>query len=104
MKSFVTFMAAFVLLAGLMSVVLMPEAEPATRVCGERAKMLAFLKVRYGETIRAIGVYTSGKSVMELLSSDKGTWTVLLTSARGRTCIMGAGHSFQLKALKGEPT
>lgn len=73
------------------------SAEAAQRVCGERAKMTKFLTARYKETPRAVGVSTSGKSVMEIYTSENGTWTVLLTTARGKTCIMGAGHSWQDK-------
>lgn len=70
-------------------------AEAAGRVCGERAKMTKFLMKRYKETPRAMGVASSGKSVMEIYTSDKGSWTVLMTTAKGVTCIMGAGHSWE---------
>lgn len=70
-------------------------AEAAGRVCGERAKMTKFLMKRYKETPRAIGVASSGKSVMEIYTSSKGSWTVLMTTAKGVTCIMGAGHSWE---------
>ncbi|MGI9355263.1 MAG: hypothetical protein ACR2PF_08925 [Rhizobiaceae bacterium] len=70
-------------------------AEAAGRVCGERAKMTKFLMKRYKETPRAMGVASSGKSVMEIYTSEKGSWTVLMTTAKGVTCIMGAGHSWE---------
>ena len=70
-------------------------AEAAGRVCGERAKMTKFLMKRYKETPRAMGVASSGKSVMEIYTSDKGSWTVLMTTAKGVTCIMGAGRDWQ---------
>lgn len=66
----------------------------AGRVCGERAKMAAFLAKRYGEKPRAMGVASSGKSVMEIYTSEKGSWTVLMTTSKGVTCIMSAGHSW----------
>ena len=70
-------------------------ANAAGRVCGERAKMTKFLMKRYKETPRAMGVASSGKSVMEIYTSEKGSWTVLMTTAKGVTCIMGAGHSWE---------
>ena len=70
-------------------------AEASGRVCGERAKMTKFLMKRYKETPRAMGVASSGKSVMEIYTSEKGSWTVLMTTAKGVTCIMGAGHSWE---------
>ena len=69
----------------------------APRVCGERAKMTKFLAGKYQENPRAIGVVATGKSVIEIYTSQKGSWTVLMTSAAGLTCIMGAGHSWQDK-------
>ena len=71
------------------------NAEAAGRVCGEREKMTAFLQKRYKEMPRAVGVTSSGKSVMEIYTSEKGSWTVLMTTAKGVTCIMGAGHSWE---------
>ncbi len=72
-------------------------AEAAPRVCGEREKMTKFLNEKYQETPRAIGVSGSGKAVMEIYTSTDGTWTVLMTMTSGKTCIMGAGHSWEDK-------
>lgn len=71
------------------------SAEAAGRVCGERTKMTQFLQKRYKEMPRAMGVASSGKSLMEIYTSEKGSWTVLMTTAKGVTCIMGAGHSWE---------
>ena len=75
-----------------------PEnSEAAVRVCGERVKMTKFLSGKFQETPRAVGVSSTGKSVLEVYTSTEGSWTVLMTTARGVTCIMGAGHSWQDK-------
>ena len=67
------------------------------RVCGERLKMAKMLTGKYQETPRAIGVSATGKSLLEVYTSNEGSWTVLLTTAQGMACIMGAGHSWQDK-------
>lgn len=73
------------------------QANAAGRVCGERTKITTFLLKRYQEKPRAMGVASSGKSVMEIYTSPKGSWTVLMTTAKGLSCIMSAGHSWEEK-------
>ena len=67
------------------------------RVCGERVKMAKMLTGKYQEQPRAIGVSSTGKSLLEVYTSSEGSWTVLMTTAQGMACIMGAGHSWQDK-------
>lgn len=80
--------------ACLASVMYVAGATAAGRVCGERLKMATFLKKRYKERPHAMGVSASGKTVMEIYKSEKGSWTVLMTTLKGISCIMGAGHSW----------
>lgn len=74
-------------------------AEAGTRVCGERTKLTKFLNGKYKENPRAVGVSSTGKAVLEVYTSLEGSWTVLLTTAKGMTCIMGAGHSWEDKDM-----
>lgn len=71
------------------------ESWAGVRVCGERIKMAKMLTGKYQEMPRAIGVSATGKSLLEVYTSTEGSWTVLLTTAQGMACIMGAGHSWQ---------
>ena len=73
------------------------DASAAMRVCGERVKMTKMLSGKYQEKPKAIGVSSTGKTVLEVFTSSEGSWTLLLTTAKGMTCIMGAGHSWQDK-------
>ena len=68
-------------------------AEAAKRVCAERAKLTKFLSTKYSEQARSVGVADSGSAVVEIFTSDKGSWTLLMTTANGKSCIIGAGHS-----------
>ncbi len=82
--------------AALSAATLMPmEADAAKRVCGERAKMTKFLTDKFTEQPRAVGVAGTGKALVEVYTSSEGTWTFLLTTAKGKSCIIGAGHSWE---------
>lgn len=70
-------------------------SEAGVRVCGERLKMTKFLTGKYQESPKAVGVSSTGKSVLEIYTSSEGSWTVLMTTTTGVACIMGAGHSWQ---------
>jgi hypothetical protein len=72
------------------------ELAAAQSVCGQRKDIIATLDKSYAESRRAVGlVGQDGKGVIELFVSDKGTWTMLVTSARGNTCIIAAGLGWQ---------
>ena len=81
----------------LLPTMIVSEGTAAMRVCGERVKMTQMLSGKYQEMPKAIGVSSTGKSVLEVYTSSEGSWTLLLTTAKGVTCIMGAGHSWQDK-------
>jgi len=69
-------------------------------VCGDRMALLKKLAGSYEETPRSIALAANG-SVIEVTRSDKGTWTILLTSPKGLTCLMAAGtHWETLKQKK----
>ena len=86
-----TALAAAILVPSFM----ISDASAAMRVCGERVKMTKMLSGKYQEKPKAIGVSSTGKTVLEVFTSSEGSWTLLLTTAKGMTCIMGADHSWQ---------
>ncbi|WP_299735900.1 hypothetical protein [uncultured Roseobacter sp.] len=72
-----------------------PPAEAAN--CGPRDAVIESLKSKYAEHFTAGGLQQtrSAQSVMEIWSSpDTGTFTVLLTSPNGISCIVAAGTDF----------
>lgn len=71
----------------------LPIAANAAPVCDQREKFLETLRKLYSEDLSAIGVTAEGKLV-ELLVSDGGTWTILLTSPNGRSCAVSAGKGW----------
>ncbi|MGE4249268.1 MAG: hypothetical protein AB7F09_07760 [Parvibaculaceae bacterium] len=62
-------------------------------MCGERAAIIDQLKTKYQETRQAVGLI-SNNGAAELYVSEKGTWTMLVTMASGKSCIIAAGHDW----------
>ena len=71
------------------------QAQAAGMACGDRTSLLKTLSDKYKEAPRALGLSSSGKAMFEVYTSKKGTWTILMTTTKGVTCIMAAGHSWE---------
>lgn len=84
-------------------VMLTAAAHAGPARCGKRAEIVKVLEQRYSERRFAAGLSQDGQQFFEFYASDSGTWTALLTSANGLTCIMANGHSWKTFDA-GEPT
>lgn len=63
--------------------------------CPEREHVLNYLSEQYHEDPIAMGVANNG-DLIEVLSARNGeTWTILVTTPRGRSCLVAAGHDWQ---------
>lgn len=65
--------------------------------CGDRDKVVEKLASKYDEHLTAGGLQQtrSALSVMEIWASSKtGTFTVLITSPEGISCVVAAGTDF----------
>jgi len=65
-----------------------------TVLCGERQQILDSLETRYDESPAAMGLAGNG-SVVELLTSRDGTWTILVTQPSGMACLAAAGQHWE---------
>jgi len=66
----------------------------AASVCTERDSMISKLKKTYGETERGMGL-SGSKAMIELWSSEEtGTFTIVMTSPDGMSCVVAAGNSW----------
>ena len=71
--------------------------------CGPRDGIIKLLEQRYAEKPQALGLASNG-SVLEVTVSPKGSWTLILTSPDGKTCIIGSGEAWTiLQAIQGQP-
>ena len=64
-------------------------------VCGERQHLVNHLGATYSEAPANLGLDATG-SVLEVLTSDKGTWTILVTDPKGVTCVVAAGENWEM--------
>ncbi len=71
-------------------------ALPATAqtMCGERNKFLKHLSSGYSEAPVAMGLVSNG-SILEVLASKDGTWTVIVTRPDGMSCVVAAGEAWE---------
>ena len=72
--------------------------------CAPRADMLKHLSDKYKELPREMGVTLSGGLMELLISDDKSTWTLLITSPDKITCLLAAGENWRgVRSLSLEP-
>ena len=83
--------AAFLILG---SFALNARSASAQTACGERAKFLSNLAKTHKEAPTSIGVTSAGQ-VVEVLTSAGGSWTIIVTAANGRTCVVAAGEAWE---------
>lgn len=72
--------------------------------CGPRASIVEQLKRDFSETPVSRGLASNG-TIIELLVSEAGTWTMLISLPNGNSCFGAAGEMWQAvepPAPKGE--
>lgn len=78
--------------ASVMVVALPGTADAA--ICGSYAQVKDLLSNRYKESPKSVGM-VADQGVVQLFTSDGGTWSIILTSTQGRSCVIAAGHTWQ---------
>ncbi len=81
-------------------------ASPAIseQLSAPRDRAVIQLEKQFGEMVSGRGLAANGKRMIELLVSEKGSWTVLVSDANGRSCVMASGENWQgIKVLVGDP-
>ena len=62
--------------------------------CAPRDVVLETLKKKYGERPVALGVTLSG-ALVEVLASEAGKWTIIVTAPGGPTCMVASGEGWR---------
>jgi len=70
------------------------EAQTARPQCADRGSVLAQLAQKYHEAPVNMGLTNAG-AVLEILTSDGGTWTVVVTTPSGVSCMIAAGQHWE---------
>lgn len=95
--------ALFVLGVTLVSSPIGVADEPAKSTCESRTAVLDFLSTRYSEAPVAMGLSKDG-GVVEILTSGPGsTFTIIVTTPDGLTCMVAAGDSWESVAPRAKP-
>ena len=63
--------------------------------CNERDNVLALLAKKYQETPIAAGVTNTGGLVEVLTDTKGGTWTIIVTTPQGMSCLVAAGEGWR---------
>lgn len=69
----------------------------AQSVCLSHDDIMEMLDTRYSEARVAAGVASGGKLIEVFSTGDGGTWTIVITSPGGTSCIMATGEAWQAK-------
>lgn len=101
-------LAAALVLGATSTATTVAATEGQTLACGARDEMINRLKSNFGEAQTGLGLISEAR-ILEVWSSEEtGTWTILMTDARGQTCMVAAGEAWKTMPMeamvKGEPT
>ncbi len=87
--------APFLTAAAALAALLVCQSASAQGACDRRERVLGLLAEKYQETPVAVGVTTQG-SLVEVLSDDAGkTWTIVVTSPQGISCLLLTGEGWK---------
>jgi hypothetical protein len=79
-----------------------PPVANAQTMCAPRRDVLAYLGHNFGEVRQSVALTDSG-AVLEVLVSPQGTWTMIVTTARGEACVLATGQHWQPLSDAQEP-
>lgn len=75
-------------------------AEPSRVPCGERTAIMSHLEDGYSEEPVAMGIDAQGRVLEVLAAPDGKTWTILVSSPGGLTCLIASGVAWERLRIK----
>lgn len=82
---------------------LLPMEASAQLICSNHDAIVDGLADGFQERRLGYGV-ASTNTIVEIYVSDNGTWTVLMTDVRGRSCMLAAGDGWETAVELAEKT
>jgi hypothetical protein len=64
--------------------------------CNDRDTVLELLAQKYSEAPVAVGVANNGGLVEVLSTGDGQTWSIIVTSPKGMSCLVAAGEGWRV--------
>lgn len=77
------------------------QAQPA---CLPHAQLVDLLDGRYSEQRIAVGLESNGRLFEVFATDDGSTWTMVVTTPNGASCVVAAGLEWQEDESKGNGT
>ncbi len=93
MKTMTTIACTSLVLAAALS--LAPSEGAAQVTCNPRDNVLGHLARKYQEVPVAIGVTNRGGLVEVLSTGDGKTWTIIISTPDGQSCLVAAGEGWR---------
>ncbi len=81
-------------LIGAIAVATPALAQQQAAPCVKRSDFLKHLATNYDEAPVAMGVTASGR-VLEVVVSERGTWTIIVTMPNGVACGIASGDNWE---------
>ena len=81
----------------IVAVFLLPRPAVALGPCETRDNLISALAERYQEIPVALGVTNAGSLVEVLQSAADETWTIIVTSPQGISCLVFSGDGWREK-------
>jgi hypothetical protein len=91
-------MARLILYALLLAVAI-PFSASAAPQCDLRERAVAHLLEKYKESPVALGVTHNGGLVEVLTTADGSTWSIIVTTPQGMSCLVAAGDGWRAVPL-----
>ncbi len=76
----------------------------AQEACVLHDAALQQLSKTYGEHVAGRGLTADGKKMIELLTSEGGSWTLMVTDVHGNTCMLAGGDVWMNLPAPGDRT
>ena len=85
-------------LAGMLAALILMFGRPvaAQPQCDDRARVLEHLAKKYNEAPIAVGVTGSGGLIEVLSDARGGSWTIIVTTPNGTSCLLAAGEGWRV--------
>ena len=81
-------------IAGISSINEVRSEEAFTPICENREAVIAGLASQYSEKPVSMG-YTAQGTILEILASPDGSWTMIESSSDGTTCLVANGDAWR---------
>ncbi len=70
------------------------NAQPPGAQCAPRSAVVQVLAARFGETRQSMGL-AAADQLMEVYASDAGSWSLIVSTPDGLSCLLASGQSFE---------